>query len=257
MFPRSTVTKSSVSILAATLLFAVGSVAAPKAQQQAPSNPLQSYIGNLYLMRGLGRTPDLQVRAGSPLGAGQCDAAVSVISATLTGAAVHLRMEPVGSPQIARRATMSCTLPRQINIFITGFALHAAEGAITAAINKILLSSEAYLASYGLASNQPAISGDPESPVGQSSMIDFSPPQALLSVYADYTDAVKQSSGGSIVVQALIGRDGRVYSATVLNGLSDAINDQVLKLYRLWRLKPAHVGGRLVAYQLNLETRFR
>jgi hypothetical protein len=226
-------------------------------QQSSSSGTLQSYVGNVYLMRGLGRAPELHLKAGSGPATGQCDAAVSVSSASFTGAAVQLRVEPVGSPQIEQRATMSCVLPRQINISISGFAPHASDTAITAAVNKFLLSPEVYLASYGITLNQPAISGDPESPIGQSSMIDFSPPQPLLSVYADYTDAVKQSSGGSVVVQALIGRDGRVYSATVLNGLSDAVNEQVLKLYRLWRLKPAHVGEQLVAYQLNLETRFR
>jgi hypothetical protein len=245
------------AFLGALIIAAACELPANAGQQSSSSAILQPYVGNLYLMRGLGRTPDLHLNAGSTPATGQCDAAVSVSSASFTGAAVQLRVEPIGSPQIEQRTTMSCVLPRQINISISGFAPHATGSAITAAVNKFLLSPEAYLTSYGIVLNQSAIPGDPESPVGQSSMIDFAPPRPLLSVYADYSEPVKQSSGGSVVVQALIGRDGRVYSATVLNGLSDAINDQVLKLYRLWRLKPAHVGDQLVAYQLNLETRFR
>lgn len=244
--------RTIAALLCAIALPCVASVA----PQSAPAS-LQALQGNVFLVRGLSRTPDIHVRADNPSApAGGCDAAVQVISSEFSAGQATLRVEPIGSPQIENQQPIHCNVARQISISISGFGPHPSDDAITAAISKVLLTPEAYLASVNISEVPAHVDGDPESPLGQSSMIDFAPPRALLSVYADYTPAVR-ASNGSVVVQATVGRDGRIYSVALLNGLSDPVDQQVLKLFRLWRLRPAHVGDQLVAFQLNLETRFR
>lgn len=226
------------------------------ARQSAPA-PLQSLQGNVFLVRGLSRVPEIHLRADNlSAPSGGCDAAVQVISSEFAAGQATLRVEPIGSPQIENRQPIHCNVARQTSFSISGFGPHPTDDAISATISKVLLTPEAYLASVGINELPARIDGDPETPLGQSSMIAFVPPRALLSVYADYTPAVR-ASNGSVVVQATVGRDGRIYSVALLNGLSDPVDQQVLKLFRLWRLRPAHVGDQLVAFQLNLETRFR
>jgi protein TonB len=61
---------------------------------------------------------------------------------------------------------------------------------------------------------------------------------------------------GIVAVVIVIGQDGKVVDASVANTTDPGFNDAALKAVRLWRFKPAKIGGEPVKVRVTLPMRF-
>jgi TonB family protein len=83
------------------------------------------------------------------------------------------------------------------------------------------------------------------------------PAQAIYKVQPEYPDlAAEAGAQGTIVVQALVGTDGSVLEARVLNS-NPLLNAAAESAVRRWRFKPATAGGAPVASWVSVPLTFR
>ena len=83
------------------------------------------------------------------------------------------------------------------------------------------------------------------------------PARPIFTVQPDYPDLAAQAgASGTIVVQALVGTDGTVLEARVLNS-NPLLNAAAESAVRRWRFKPATAGGVPVASWVSVSLTFR
>ena len=70
-------------------------------------------------------------------------------------------------------------------------------------------------------------------------------------------DARKAKLQGTVVVEAIIGRDGRVHNAHVRNGLGLGLDEKALEAVARWRFRPATRAGKAVSVPALIEINFR
>jgi len=81
-------------------------------------------------------------------------------------------------------------------------------------------------------------------------------PEALTKVAPIYPDAARQARvEGTVVVQALVGTDGRVKEALVMQSIP-MLDDAAVESVRQWVFKPAESRGRPVAVWIATPIRF-
>ena len=83
------------------------------------------------------------------------------------------------------------------------------------------------------------------------------PAEPVYTVAPEYPDLARQAgAAGTVVVQALIGRDGRVADTRVLKSipLLDAAAEAAV---RRWRFKPAQSGGAPIETWVSVPVMFR
>ncbi len=245
-----------LGFFALSLAFAGATLATP----QDVESRLKTYVGIIYLLRGEGNHAEVRIsRAALGIYRGQCDVAIEITRAEFATSGIQFDAVIVGTVQLAGHNTIVCpNFPAALKIFMAGFTRQETPQNLAAAIDKELLQPDAYLASYNITISAARTSpGDMETPLAQPGTVGLSPPKPLLSVNAAYTDAVRRARlNGIVTVQATVGRDGHLYSGTVLNALDPAIDQRVLSLLPLWRLQPARVDEDPVAFQVSLATTF-
>ena len=83
------------------------------------------------------------------------------------------------------------------------------------------------------------------------------PAEPIYTVKAPYPDLARQAGvEGTVVVQALVGADGRVRDTRVLRSIP-LLNGAALEAVRQWRFKPAVAGGAPVATWVSVPMAFR
>jgi TonB family protein len=84
------------------------------------------------------------------------------------------------------------------------------------------------------------------------------PPTIVESTPAPYTEeALARGVEGTVVLMALVRRDGSVGAATVSRGLEASLDDSALRTVKEWKFAPAMRGGKTVEVVLQVEVRFR
>jgi len=73
--------------------------------------------------------------------------------------------------------------------------------------------------------------------------------------YSD--DARKAHIQGTVVLEAIIQKDGSVESNKVLQGLGYGLDEEARKVLRQWKCTPSKVNGQPVAVQLKIQINFR
>jgi hypothetical protein len=227
---------------------------------QDSTSPVKSYLGKIYLLRGQGTEREIHLsRANLGIYRGQCDVALQITRADSAKSELQFEAEIVGTVRLAGHQTNVCpNFPAITKIFIAGFSPSDTPQDLSTALAKVFLRPDAYLASYNIAitASSPN-SGDMESPVVQAGTLGLVPPKPVLSIDATYTEAARLSHlNGIVTAQVTVGRDGHLYSGTIINSLDPALDQRVLALLSLWRLQPAHIEDDTYAFQVSLATTF-
>jgi hypothetical protein len=233
---------------------------APKTPPVAAGPPpelLQPYHGALRLLPRQGDTRVLKVAAGRAL-AGACDVAVRIKSVTFDKGEARLALEMLGQPKVGdRRVTCKRTEPA-IQLTLTGLPGQLTPE-VTARIDEVLLTPEAYLKAKGTAFGHAAA----EPTEVASRLTDASNderkaargvtawPQLLLSVDALQKASKKRAHYERLVdFEAVVGKDGRLYRPTVKSSLDPALERVVVDVLPLWRLEPARRADGPVAARI-------
>jgi len=84
------------------------------------------------------------------------------------------------------------------------------------------------------------------------------PPQLLREVRPAYTDdARRRGIEGDVVLEIVVGRDGRVASLRVKSGLGAGLDQRAIEAVRQWRFSPARRQGQPVEVVVEVSVEFK
>jgi TonB family protein len=100
------------------------------------------------------------------------------------------------------------------------------------------------------------ISGENETPEKPEESV--TTPQLIYSPPPDYTEEATQNRiQGSVILECVVGEDGRIESARVLQGLGYGLDENALNtVQKLWRFQPATQDGAPVSTTVTVEVTF-
>jgi hypothetical protein len=239
-----------------------GGAKAPPAPPAPPPDLLRPYEGALRVLPHRGDVRALTLKAGESL-AGDCDVAVRVRSVLFEKGAARFALETLGLPRVGESRVRCKRLEPDLQLVLTGFPSGPVTPEVTARIDEVLLTPEAYLWAKGTAFDRPP--GEAPSEVA-SQLTDANDgerklargvvawPRLLLSVDAAYRAPKKRAHFERLVeVEAVVGTDGRLYRPLVKSSLDPAHASAVLGALPLWRFEPARRGDAPVGARVPLE----
>jgi len=84
-----------------------------------------------------------------------------------------------------------------------------------------------------------------------------SPPVVILRVEPEYSELARKARiEGTVVLQAIVKRDGTVDILRVVRGLGSGLDENAVKALKQWRFRPGMNNGEPVDVSLNIEVRF-
>ena len=258
--------RSLACTLFAVLLAAACRSAGPRGTVSVPAgpDPLRPYLGDVRLLRAKADERSITVGAGKAL-AGDCDMAVRVRGAGFQKKGALFSLETVGRPLVNGRESRCRTIQPGMQLLVSGAS--AASPDLSARIDAVLLTPEAYLRSKGVAFDRPAAalpreiaSPDVLAPPAESVLGKkvTAWPKVLLAVRPyvhDPTGRVRQES--EVEFEAVVGPDGRMHDPKVKTALSAAHQDVVLAALSRWRYEPARTAQAPVAARVSERTALR
>jgi hypothetical protein len=242
---------------------------APKAPPAAPASlpeALRPYEGALRVLPHRGDERALTLRPGTRL-TGDCDIAVRIRSVAFEKGDARFALETVGQPKVGERRVRCRRIEPTIQLVLAGFASGPVTPEVTARIDEVLLTPEAYLRAKGTAFDRAP--GDAPSEVA-SRLSDANGderrlargiaawPRLLLSV-----DPTRRAvSGGGrferlVALEAVVGTDGRLYRPQIKASLDPAHEGAVMSVVPFWRFEPARRGDAPVGARVRLELALR
>jgi len=243
-----------------------GGAKAPPAPPAPPPDLLRPYEGALLVLLHQGDTQALTLKAGQRL-AGECDVAVRVRSVAFDKGEARFALEMVGQPKVGERGVTCKRIEPAIQLVLTGFSPGPVTPEVTARIDEVLQTPEAYLRSKGTAFDRPAGAAPAEVASQQPDASESERrlargvvawPQPLLSVEALSRVPNKRAHFERLVaVEAVVGTDGRLYRPQVKTSLGAAHEDAVLTALLFWRLEPARRADGPVGARVPLEAALR
>ena len=258
--------KRSWSVPLAVILLLPACRTAPKTPPAITPAPelLRPYEGAVRLLPHQGDARVLNVAAGQAL-AGTCDVAVRVRSVAFDGGVARFALETVGQPKTGERVVSCKRVEPEIQLTLTGLAPQVTPD-VTARVDAVLLTPEAYLKGKGGAvDHPPATPGEVASHLADAtdderkaarSVVAW--PQPLLSVEPLRRAAKKRAHYERLVdFEAVVGTDGRLYRPKVRSSLDPAQEQLVLAVLPLWRLEPARRASGPVAARVGEQLAFR
>jgi hypothetical protein len=243
-----------------------GGAKAPPAPPAPPPDLLRPYEGALRVLPHKGDVRALTLKAGESL-AGECDVAVRVRSAVFEKGAARFALETLGLPRVGESRGRCKRLEPDLQLALTGFPSGPVTPEVTARIDEVLLTPEAYLRAKGTAFDRPP--GEAPSEVA-STLPDANDgerrlargtvawPQRLLSVDALSRAPKKRPRFERLVaIEAVVGTDGRLYRPLVKTSLPPAHEAAVLAALPFWRFEPARRADAPVGARVPLEAVLR
>jgi hypothetical protein len=238
-------------LLSLALLAPACKTAGPKAPP-APPEPLpdllRPYQDALRVLPHQGDARAVTLKTGQRL-TGACDVAVRVRSVAFDKGAARLALETAGQPKVGDRAVTCKRTEPMIQLTLTGFPPGPVTPEVTARIDEVLLTPEAYLRTKDIVFDRPP--GDPPTEVA-SQLTDADEgerrlargvlawPRMLLSVDAAYRAPKGRARYERLVdFEAVVGADGRLHRPQVKTSLDAASESAVLGALPFWRLEPA------------------
>lgn len=104
----------------------------------------------------------------------------------------------------------------------------------------------------------PTVVRDPDHPPFGESIFVEELPEAITRTAPVMPDCAReQKISGTVVIQALVGRDGSVTDTKIVNSDSVCLNDAAVAAVRQWKFKPALAKGQPVAVWVAVPVRFR
>jgi hypothetical protein len=243
-----------------------GGARAPAAPPAPPPDLLRPYEGALRILLHKGDVRALTVKAGeSP--SGDCDVAVRVRSVVFDKGTARLALETLGLPRVGERRVSCKRLEPDPQLTLTGFPSGPVTPEVTARIDEVLPTPEAYLRAKGTAFDRPAgvaptevASKLPDASEGERRLARATVawPQPLLSVEALSRAPKKLAHFERLVtVEAVVGTDGRLYHPVVKTSLGPADETAVSVALLLWRFEPARRADGPVGARVTVEAALR
>jgi hypothetical protein len=256
-------------LLLLALLVPACKTAGPKGPGAAPPalpDLLRPYEGDLRLLPHKGDERALTL----PLGqgpTGSCDVAVRIRSVALDKGTVRFALETVGLPKVGERRATCKRLEPGLQLSFTGVPAGSVTSDVTAAIDKVLLTPDAYLRAKGVAFDRaPAqapsemASQLPDANDGERRLARavVAWPQPLLSVEGTYRDPSGRVRFERLVqAEGVVGTDGRLYQPHVKGSPDRRHEEALMTALRFWRFEPARKADGPLAARVPLELVFR
>jgi hypothetical protein len=258
--------RSWYGLLLLALLAPACKTAGPKAPPAGPAplaDLLRPYEGALRVLLHRGDEKALTLKAGESL-TGACDIAVRVASVAFANGTARFTLETVGQPRVGERRAGRCKrLQPGMQLALTGFPAGPVTPEVTARIDEVLPTPEAYLKAKGTAFDRPQEKAPSEV---ASQLADASQderrltrsvvawPKQLLSVDASYHDASGRARHERLVgVEAVVGTDGRLYKPQVKVSVDRAHDVAIQNALAFWRFEPARRADAPVGARVSLE----
>lgn len=238
---------------------------APKAPPAAPAPPpelLRPYQGVLRVLPHRGDERALTLGPGTRL-TGDCDVAVRVRSVAFEKGDARFALETLGQTKVGERGVTCRRIEPTIQLVLSGFASGPVTAEVTARIDEVLLTPEDYLREKGTPFDRPA--SDAPSQVA-SQLSDASGgerslargvvawPRPLLSVNPTHrADSGSARFERLVVLEAVVGTDGRLHRPRLKSSLDPAHEASVLSVAPLWRFEPARGSAAPVGARVLLE----
>jgi hypothetical protein len=257
--------RSRYGLLLLALLAPACRTASPKAPPAAPtplSDLLRPYEGALRVLAHKGDERALTLKAGQSL-TGTCDVAVRVRSVAFETGTARFALDMVGLPRVGERGVTCKRLEPGIQLVLTGFPAGPVTPEVTARVDEVLLTPEAYLRAKGSAFDHPA--GDPPAEVA-SQLPDAKDgerrlargvqawPRRLLSVDSTYRDRSGPARYERLVAfEAVVGTDGRLHRPQLKASLDPPHEAALMSVLPFWRFEPARSANAPVGARIPLE----
>jgi hypothetical protein len=219
----------------------------------------------LRLLPHQGDVRVLTLAAGQRL-AGGCDVAVRVRSVAFDKGEARFALDMLGQPKVGERGVSCERLEPSIQLTLTGLPAQLTPE-VTARVDEVLLTPEAYLETKGAAFDRPAAAAPTEAASRLTDANDderkaargvVAWPQPLLSVEPLSRAPKKRAHYERLVdFEAVVGTDGRLYRPKVKTSLDPALERLVLDVLPLWRLEPARRASGPVAARVALQLALR
>jgi hypothetical protein len=255
-------------LLLLALLAPACKTAGPKAPPAAPAplaDLLRPYEGALRVLAGKGDERELTLKAGAAL-IGTCDVAVRVRSVSFQTGTARFALDTVGLPRVGEQRVRCRRLEPGIQLVLTGLP-GTVTPEVTARVDEVLLTPEAYLRARGSAFDHPP--GDPPAEVA-SQLSDANEserrlaravlawPRRLLSVDSTYRDPSRRARYERLVAfEAVVGTDGRLHRPRLKTSVDPAHETALMSAIQFWRLEPARRVDAPVGARVPLEIVFR
>lgn len=187
-----------------------------------------------------------------------CDVAVEVKAITFKKLSVQVRVRNIGSPTTMTTGGQmyACSSLDEFSFEINGFDIEQPPEQAEKTIGYVLQTPEAYLAALGIPWHA-ASSAENESPVDMS-RAGVTPAKAVLMVNPNYPEASRiEHTEGKVIIDCVIGTDGRIHDPVIKKGLSKELNKLALDALTFYRSQPAYDGDTPIAVRVPFELSFR
>lgn len=83
------------------------------------------------------------------------------------------------------------------------------------------------------------------------------PPVVIYNPDPDYSDEARKAKyQGTVVLNVIVGADGRVYNPSIARSLGMGLDEKAIERVKEWKFKPATKDGKPVPVQVNVEVSF-
>jgi hypothetical protein len=251
--------RSLPAVVVAVLWIAGCRTAGPRSTAAAPPgrDPLLPYVGDVRVLRA--RADERSITVSAKALVGECDMVVRVRAAVFQKEGALLTLDTVGRPAVGGREPRCRSVQPVVQLLVAGASPAAAD--LTARIDAVLQTPEAYLRSKGVAFDRPSAavtreiaSPDVLAPAAESGLGRkvTAWPKVLLSVnpYV-HAAAGRLRQESEVEFDAVVGTDGCVHEPRLKTTLSQAHQDLVLTALSRWRYEPARTASAPVAARVS------
>jgi hypothetical protein len=180
----------------------------------------------------------------------ECAVAVSVLAASYSVNRWQFDLRAIGTIDLDKASGLTSPKPcrkSQYNptLVITGDGSNDRESVLTSILNSVLVTPDIYLSRLGKMTDVREID-ETETAIAVKAT-DKIRAAFLLGVEPYYTEKAREAHlQGAAVASIVVGTNGRIQSPKILTSFESGMDEQFISVLSLWRLVPAHDGGKAV-----------